>query len=126
MSSQTSAESQSERLLRQLLMQDNRIFTIEDLAAVAVVENVPHNQLNKIVSSLAKQKRVLRLRRGLYLITGLLPSENSIHPFVIATHVIQPSAVSHWSALQHHGLTEQIPQIVTASTPSKVVTPSMR
>jgi predicted transcriptional regulator of viral defense system len=28
--------------------------------------------------------------------------------------------------LQHHGLTEQIPQVVTTSTPSKVVTPSMR
>jgi hypothetical protein len=36
------------------------------------------------------------------------------------------SIISHWSALQHHGLTEQVPQIITASTPTKVVAPSMR
>ncbi|EKD92163.1 MAG: hypothetical protein ACD_29C00144G0001, partial [uncultured bacterium] len=34
--------------------------------------------------------------------------------------------ISHWSALQYHGLTEQIPRIVTASTTNKIVTPSMR
>src|SRR5690606_24669307 len=44
----------------------------------------------------------------------------------ISAYLIQPSAISHWSALQHHGLTEQVPQIITASTTTKVLTPSMR
>lgn len=40
--------------------------------------------------------------------------------------MVNPSAISHWSALHHHGLTEQVPRVVTAITPKKVVTPSMR
>jgi predicted transcriptional regulator of viral defense system len=48
------------------------------------------------------------------------------HSFAIATHLVRPSAISHWSALQHWGLVEQVPFVVTASTPKVVVTPDMR
>lgn len=126
MQSQKLVESQGVRLLRQLFLHGKRIFNMQDVAGVATLEKIPHNQLRKILSNLAKHGRVLRLRRGLYVSIGLLPEQTSTHPFVISAYLIQPSAISHWSALQHHGLTEQIPQIVTASTPSKVVTPSMR
>lgn len=119
-------ESQGTRLLRQLIAQGKRVFNIHDATLAADALKIPRNQLKKILSNLAKHKQALRLRRGLYLALGLLPEQTMIHPFVIATHLVQPSAISHWSALQHHGLTEQIPQIVTASTTSKVVTPSMR
>ena len=40
--------------------------------------------------------------------------------------LIQPSAISGWAALNHHGLTEQIPRIITLTTPKRVVTPAMR
>jgi predicted transcriptional regulator of viral defense system len=126
MQSQKPAESQGVRLLRQLSLQGKRIFNMQDVTAAALAENIPHNQLKKILSNLAKHGWVLRVRRGLYISIGLIAEQNITHPFVIAAYLIQPSAISHWSALQHHGLTEQIPQIVTASTPSKVVTPSMR
>ena len=35
-------------------------------------------------------------------------------------------AISHWSAVAHHGFTVQIPPMVQASTPARVVTPEMR
>ena len=122
------AESQGIRLLRQLLIAGKRIFNIEDARAAASIEKIPHRQLRKILSNLVKHKQILRLRRGLYVSIGLLstPEQINIHPFVISTYLIQPSAISHWSALQHHGLTEQLPQVITASTPRKVITPSMR
>ena len=126
MDTQNPAESQGIRLLRPRCLRGKRIFNMQDVAAAATLEKIPHNQLRKILSNLAKHGRLLRLRRGLYVSIGLLPEQTSAHPFVISAYLIQPSAISHWSALQHHGLTEQIPQIVTASTPSKVVTPSMR
>ena len=126
MSAQKTAESQGIRLLRQLFLRGKRIFNMQDTAAAAAMEKIPHNQLRKILSNLAKHGRILRLRRGLYVSIGLLPEQTNAHPLVISAYLIQPSAISHWSALQHHGLTEQIPQIVTASTPNKVVTPSMR
>lgn len=126
MDTQKPDESQGTRLLRQLFLRGNRIFNMQDVTAAATQEKIPHNQLKKILSNLAKHKRVIRLRRGLYVSVVWLSEQTNTHPFVISAYLIQPSAISHWSALQHHGLTEQIPQIITASTPTKVVTPSMR
>lgn len=120
-------ESQGMRLLRCLFLKGKRIFNMEDALSAADFEKIPRQQIRKILSNLVKHKWVLRLRRGLYVSIGLLTQQtNSTHPFVISAYLIQPSAISHWSALQHHELTEQIPQIVTASTTMKVVTPSMR
>ena len=126
MDTQKPVESQGMRLLRQLFLHGKRIFNMQDVVTAATLEKIPHNQLRKILSNLAKHGRVLRLRRGLYVSMGLLPEQTNIPPFAISASLIQPSAISHWSALQYHGLTEQIPQIITASTPSKVITPSMR
>jgi predicted transcriptional regulator of viral defense system len=122
----SSHKTQGSRLVRQLFLNGKRVFDMKDVVIAATLEKIPHIQLRKILSNLAKQGRISRLRRGLYVTVGMLPTENIIHPFVIATHLIQPSAISHWSALQYHGLIQKIPQIITASTLSKVVTPSMR
>lgn len=126
MSVQKPPESYGVRLLRQLFLNGKYVFDMKDIATAARLEKIPHNQLRKLLSTLAKQGRISRVRRGLYAAIGMGVVANITHPFVIATHLVQPSAISHWSALQHHGLTEQIPEIITASTPSKVVTPSMR
>src|SRR5690349_567806 len=106
------AESQGIRLLRHLFSQGKRIFNMEDAVAAATLVKVPIKQLNKILAKLAKHGRILRLRRGLYVGVGLLPEQTHIHPFVVSAHLIQPSAISHWSALQHHSLTEQIPRMI--------------
>lgn len=118
--------SQGVRLLDQLGSRGKYIFNMNDAKAAAQLEKIPVNQLNKILSNSVKQRKALRLRRGLYVNLEALPKGAQIHPFVISGFLIQSSAISHWSALHHHGLTEQIPQIITASTDKKVVTPSMR
>ena len=69
---------------------------------------------------------VVRLRRGLYAGTGQLPGGVDVPPFVLATALVEPSAIALWSALAHHDLTDQVPIAITAITPRKVVTPSMR
>src|ERR1700722_5015385 len=106
-------ESQGFRLLHQLLQRGKRIFNMQDATEAANLEKIPRNQLKKILHNLARHKYVLRLRRGLYVSIGLLPEQTHTHPFVISAFLIQPSAISHWSALQYHGLTEQISQIIT-------------
>lgn len=118
------SESYGTKLLGKLLYQGKRVFTMEDAREVAQAENIPERQLAIILSNLVKQQKIERLRRGLYASLGLLGEKP--HPFVVSAFLVQPSAISHWTALQHHGLTEQIPNIITASTPKKVVTPSMR
>ena len=69
---------------------------------------------------------IVRLRRDLYAGTGRLPGGVDVPPFAIATSLVSPSAVALFSALAHHGLTDQIPRVITAIAPRKVVVPSMR
>lgn len=127
MTEQTPFQSQGTKLLRALLSEGKRIFTLSDVQEASKHLSISSAQIRKIVSTLAKQHKIMRLRKGVYITLGLLPEETiDIHPFVISSFLVQPSAISHWSALQHHGLTEQIPQVISASTLKKVVTPSMR
>ncbi len=113
-------------LLRELAHEGLFIFTVADAKAQASKVGVSENYLSQILSHLEKAGWILRLRRGLYAGTGSLPGVIGVHPFAIATRLVEPSAISHWSAMSHHGLTDQIPHVVTAFTPRKVVTPTMR
>jgi predicted transcriptional regulator of viral defense system len=119
-------ESQGTRLMRQLQAQGKTIFSRDEAELIGISESIPTTYLNIILSNLVKAGRIIRLRRGLYAGFGLFAGQIHVHPFAIATRLVEPSFISHWSALQHHGLTEQIPQIITASSGSKVFTPSMR
>lgn len=79
-----------------------------------------------LLHSLAASGWVRRLRNGLYAVDETHRGGPAPHPFAIATALVQPAAISHWSALAYHGLTEQVPRMVTASTTKDVVTPRMR
>jgi predicted transcriptional regulator of viral defense system len=67
-----------------------------------------------------------RLKRGTYAFSGSIPGAVDVHAFSIAMALIDPCAVSGWAALNHHGLSEQIPHVITLLTPKRVVTPAMR
>lgn len=114
------------RLLTHLADEGRLVFTTGEARDAAADLGIPQGYLCQLLSRLDRTGWITRLRRGLYAGTGRLPGRADVHPFVVATRLVTPSAISHWSAMQHHGLTEQMPQTVTAMTPVKVVTPSMR
>ena len=64
---------------------------------------------------------VERIERGKYLIIPLesVKGKYTLHEFVIASHLVQPSAIAYWSALHYHGLTEQIPITVFVQTTAR-------
>ncbi|MBI4526983.1 MAG: hypothetical protein HY695_24575 [Deltaproteobacteria bacterium] len=39
-----------------------------------------------------------------------------LHEFLIAMELVSPAAVAYWSAVNHHGMTEQIPRTVFVAT----------
>jgi predicted transcriptional regulator of viral defense system len=123
-------ESEGVRLLEKLAHEGRYVFTTTEARAVSGEIGIAESYVEDLLPRLAASGWIMRLRRGLYAGTGRLPAPGGhpagVHPFVVATRLVQPSAVSHWSAMQHHGLTEQLPSSVTATTPAKVVTPSMR
>lgn len=101
------------------------VFTTEDAVRLRP-DDVSPATVRYLLKLLADAGWIIRLRRGLYAGTGRLPGGVDVPPFVIATSLVSPSAVAFFSALAHHGLTDQIPRVVTAITPRKVVIPSMR
>ena len=92
---------------------------------------LPENQrltpekTRKLISKLAQSGWIEILKRGTYAVKSPLYSGN-IPPYAIADALVNPIAISHWSAVAHHGFTTQNPTMVQASTPANVVTPEMR
>ncbi len=114
------------RLLRAAAQEGKQVFSTAEAREMAVRAGVPDGYVYELLHHMTHKGLLTRLRRGLYSVSQVAPGQAGVHPFVIATHLVTPSAISHWSALNHHGLTDQVPRVVTAFTPKKVVTPSMR
>ncbi len=107
-------------LISALARQDRKVFSIEDARAVT------EGDAKKMMSSLIKKKWLLPLKRGLYAIVpldvGVKGADSFIlHNFIIASHLVEPYYIAYWSALNHHGLSEQIPRTTfIASTKPKM------
>ena len=124
--STTATGTHASRLLRAVAQEGKVIFSTAEAREMAVRAGVPEGYVYWLLSRMVQNGMLTRLRRGLYAAVEVATGRIRVHPFVIATHLVTPSAISHWSALSYHGLTDQEPRVVTAFTPKKVVTPSMR
>jgi predicted transcriptional regulator of viral defense system len=119
------AQSQGMKLLEAAIQQFGPIFSIEQIGPLASELQISHSQLRWLLSELTRSGWLESIKRGTYAAKSPLFA-GEISPFAIAAVLVQPIAISHWSALAQHGFTTQIPVMVQASTPRKVVTPEMR
>ena len=58
---------------------------------------------------------IRRIRRGRFGVVPLSSGDNrspQLHEFVVAMELISPAVIAYWSALSHHGMTEQLPRTV--------------
>ena len=107
-------------LLSTLARLDRHIFTIQD------AKKVVKDNTKKILHSLVEKKWVLPLKRGLYVIVPLNIGVKGadayiVHNFVIAGNLVTPYYIGYWSALNYHGLSDQIPDTTfVASTKPKM------
>ena len=120
------AQSEGMKLLESAVQELGPVFTLERLKLITEQQGLSTRHLRKLTSMLAASGWLEILKRGTYAVTRSPLFADEIHPFAIATALVQPAAVSHWSALAQHGFTTQMPIMVQASTPRKVVTPEMR
>jgi predicted transcriptional regulator of viral defense system len=70
---------------------------------------------------LARSGWIVRLHNGLYSLSGSVPGTTPLHEFEIAMALVEPAAISHWSALSYHGLTDQVPLRVFVLTTARSV-----
>jgi len=102
-------------LISTLSRRDRKIFTIDE------AKEILGKNAKKFMSSLIRKKWVLQLKRGLYAIVpldiGVKGAESFIvHDFVVASYLVKPYYIGFWSALNYHGLSDQIPTTVFIST----------
>jgi len=119
------SNTQGVQLLEKTVKEFGPIFTIEQISSIPENKIYASNQIHKLVSKLSQSGWIEILKRGTYAVKSPLYSSD-IPPFAIANALVQPMAISHWSALAYHGFTTQNPVMIQASTPYKVVTPEMR
>ena len=113
-------------VLRSLAEQGRSTFTLADAREAARATGIAHSYLALLLHRLQRAGWVRRLKRGTYALASGLPGLPEVHPFAVGMALVTPCAVSGWAALSHHGLTEQVPGVITLTTPKRVVTPAMR
>jgi len=62
---------------------------------------------------------IRRIRRGRFAVVPLSSGEGrspQLHEFVVAMELVTPAVIAYWSALNHHGMTEQLPRTVFVAT----------
>lgn len=107
-------------LLSQMAEMGKNIFTLKDITEF----DIPYRNAKLIASRLIRKGWLTPLSRGTYLIVPLeagVEGRYSEHEFVIASHLIEPYYIGYWSALQYHGLTEQVPVTVFVVTTRHVI-----
>ena len=109
-------------LLQEILKAELRVFKLEELKLLPWVQKSNAVSLNKMLRSLVQDGWLLAIKKGVYALSSLV-SGNPIHEFEIATKVVKPAMISHYSAFRHHGLTDQLPRDIFITTIKETATP---
>lgn len=113
-------------LVRRLAAEGDRIFTMERARELAPEAGVSADYLRQALHHLVRSGWLVRLRKGLYAICSAMPGVTPVHEFEIAMAVVSPAAISHWSAMHFHGLTDQAPRKVFVLTTTGANVPRLR
>lgn len=92
-------------------------FSIEDARrALGHKESDPTRQF---LERLQTKGWIRRIRRGRFAVIPLSSGEDrspQLHEFIVAMELVSPATIAYWSALNHHGMTEQLPRTVFVAT----------
>lgn len=100
------------------MAKENQVFSFDQLYQKT---HINKGMLRVILFRMEEKGFIERIDKGKYLIIplGSEKGKYTLHEFVIASYLVDPFAISYWSALNHYGLTEQIPTTVFVQTPAR-------
>lgn len=113
-------------LVRLLAYEGGRIFTTDRARELAPRVGLKDSYLGEALYHLRRNDWVVSLRRGLYALSSTVPGVSDVHEFEVAMALVSPAAISHWSALHYHGLTEQLPREMFVLTTTESSIPRVR
>jgi len=103
-------------LVRLLAEEGDRIFSTDRARQLSARVGIKKTYLLEALYHLHRNGWIVPLRRGFYALASSVPGVSPAHEFEIAMALIRPAAISHWSAMHYHGLTEQAPRKVFVLT----------
>src|SRR4030042_1613575 len=92
-------------------------FSIEETRQV--LGHKAEDPTRQFLERLQRKGWIQRIKRGKFTVIPLSSGEERIpqlHEFIVAMELVSPSAIAYWSALNHHGMTEQLPRTVFVAT----------
>ena len=105
-------------LLRALVNEGHRIFSADQARQMARQLSISEAYVVEALHHLKHRGWIRSIKRGVYAITEESGFSSPPHEYEIAMALVTPSAISHWTALYHHHLTQQTPQTIFALTPT--------
>jgi predicted transcriptional regulator of viral defense system len=110
-------------LVRKLAAEGYRIFSTDRARELAPSVGLSEGYLRQALHHLVRAGWLVRVRKGLYVISSTTPGTSPVHEFEIAMALVQPAAISHWSAMHYHGLTDQAPRKIFVLTTTEASVP---
>ena len=103
-------------LVRRLAAEGHRIFSTEQARKMAPEVGLSDGYVRQAMHHLTRSGWLVRLHKGLYALSSSVPGVSPAHEFEVAMALVRPAAVSHFSAMHYHELTDQIPHGVFVMT----------
>ena len=113
-------------LVRLLAREEERIFTTDRARELAPSVGLKDSYVCEALYHLRNNDWIVPLRRGLYALSSTVPGVSAANEFEVAMALVDPAAISHWSAFHHHGLTQQIPSTLFVLTTTDTSVPRMK
>lgn len=113
-------------LVRRLATEGDRIFSVDRARELAPEVGLKDSYLLEALYHLRCNGWIVSLRRGLYAISSAILGVAPVNEFEVAMALVKDGAISHWSALHFHELTEQAPRKVFVLTTTDISIPRRR
>jgi len=113
-------------VLKKLSEEGVRIFNTKQFAELAPQHGISPGYIRVALHHLQRNDWIIPIKKGVYAMGTSLLGSAPLHEFEIAMALIKPAVIAYWSAMQYHGLTDQVPHLVHILTTTKTNIPRVR
>jgi predicted transcriptional regulator of viral defense system len=103
-------------LVRRLAADGRHVFSTEQAREIGPEVGLSEGYVRQALHHLTRAGWLVRLHKGLYALSSAVPEVSPRHEFEVAMALVHPAAISHFSAMHYHELTDQIPHRVFVTT----------
>ncbi len=108
-------------LLRRASEDGLRIISAAQARDYASDLSLSESYIPELLHQLERSGWLRRIHGGLYSMRDAMLPGSPLHEYEIGMALVSPAAISHWTAMHHHGFTEQIPEVIYVLTTSRWV-----